>query len=181
MKFEQVRGYHNLWTWLDSKFKGIDPHKSAIAPKAWFYTAEGEEVPCSSYQQMFQEFNERFGTNFIPDRCFSSRNTHFTIAMQGGDVIAEDKAPVVAPVDDKPQTSPLISLSADATSEASQEESEDVSDAPTVDWDYINGLGTDKKAKNHLEQYCKQFGIDLKKNKTFANMVADFKEFLESK
>jgi hypothetical protein len=46
-----------------------------------------------------------------------------------------------------------------------------------LDLDYIDSLGSDK---DKLEDYGKTFGIDLKKSRSFKNMVKDLKAYLKA-
>ena len=51
-----------------------------------------------------------------------------------------------------------------------------------VDWLHAESLNdeADKSgSKDALESYAKQFSIDLKKNKTFVNMMKDFRKFTD--
>lgn len=51
-----------------------------------------------------------------------------------------------------------------------------------VDWLHAESLNdeSDKSgSKDALESYAKQFSIDLKKNKTFVNMMKDFRKFMD--
>lgn len=49
----------------------------------------------------------------------------------------------------------------------------------TPDWDHVDSLYDDSdkvSSKNALEEYARKFGVELAKNKSFANMVKDFRE-----
>lgn len=59
------------------------------------------------------------------------------------------------------------------------EEIEKVRVTPDVDWEWVESLTNTSPSKKKLEEYARDFNVELKRNKTLSNMIIDFKEALD--
>lgn len=62
-----------------------------------------------------------------------------------------------------------------------EEAQETTNESLQVDWEYVEGLTNTAPSKKELEAYARNFGVELKRNKTITNMIIDFKEALQVK
>ncbi|HHB9680437.1 TPA: hypothetical protein ACOAY7_002820 [Vibrio cholerae] len=188
MSYHFIRGYRELWKYLAKKTNGgIDEFGSAQLVRAWFKTAEGEVVRCGSWQTLFQEMNNRYGTNFIPHKCRDSRNNYFNIALDEGDIpLVEDKPTVeeksLISLSPKEDEEVLNALQEQEENQAAEEKVVEVVAAKEPDWKWIESLSNTKEDKLALDQYAaEEFDIQLNKRNTLENMIVVFKEALAAK
>lgn len=188
MSYHFIRGYRELWKYLAKKTNGgVDEFGSAQLVRAWFKTAEGEVVRCGSWQTLFQEMNDRYGTNFIPHKCRDSRNNYFNIALDEGDIpLVEDKPTVEAKslisLSPKEDEKVLDAVQEQEENQAAEEKVVEVVAAKEPDWKWIESLSNIKEDKLALDQYAAgEFGVKLSRTKKLEGMIEDLKEALSAK
>lgn len=145
----------------------------------------GEVSQLYRWYNLLPILEEKYGIKHDIKRSFCSNQSFYLYVDE------EFKLPVVETqpiIEEKVEidTSSLISLDVAEThenevvvAEASMEES--TSTIP-VDWDKCWSFEDDKKkrdSKDNLERFCKkEYGIDLRKNQSFAKMIDELKEFV---
>jgi hypothetical protein len=191
---------------LSVMFEEFDYPVSVKLPRWHFADTSGKvyRERCSAH--MLKALNERFGAKIIVDRsrafatkwivCFEEGVTAvsgdsvnpkegITNAVEEAKKAAVDQQPleVEQPVEDSEPEEPVV--------EAVESSSEPVPfismDEPVTeeslvfDKEYALSLSTDEKqeSKNKLADYGEKFGITLKKNKTFENMLSDLEEHVK--
>ena len=165
-----------FWSYICELTNDIDFKNTIKLPNFWFYFTETLDI-----------INELCYTNFDSKTSIAtgSRVTLFVKPRF-------DKEDVIKELTGEPEIeSEEFNISVDLSdfeedlvdSESVQEDLEDVSeDTKEVDWEYAESLYNedDKKgSKDTLEEYAREFDVELAKNKSFENMIKDFKKALK--
>lgn len=150
---------------LDKRVEGLDVNKSAFIPFFGFVTEQGDTHLCPSTNSFVESFNKVFGD---------------TIALKGTQFVGSS-AKIVSFLDKPEKVTMVDEVSPKTLSEVPDEDKEDlVEDTPTkIDLAYAESLqeGKSKKdAKIALEEYARQFEVELNRQKSFDNMLKDLKE-----
>lgn len=140
-------------------------------PQFTFADVDGNKYVTRCALEYFEKLNETFG--------------YFIDTKQS--IVCRDRWIVVF-TDEKPKqeavvATPLISLEpvVETPSKASQEapestiESSEYLSYDLIDWPRVEAFKNTKDDKAELDVYAAKFGVSLKKNKTIANMIEDFK------
>lgn len=150
----------------------IDVNKSAKIPYT-LITEAGETLQYVDWYTMFPRLEEDLGIEHDPLKSFKSSET-YVLYMKSPlllesvsldlETISEEQEDVVEDI------SPLISIDLDEIEEEEEK---------GIDWDYVDSLYDDsdkRTSKDNLEEYARQFDVELAKNKSFQNMVKDFRK-----
>jgi hypothetical protein len=173
-----------------------------------FADTEGKQFLAYTIPDFCEKFNERFGETMCPrTSIIAGKNSYLIKFTEMGD--SPKKGEVKDPVADvEPEVTTVIEPEAvtvmdpvDVIKDVIESEDELISLAPPEeeesvvtedvekvfadkepDWDWIATLENKKWDKEKLDTYAEeQFYIKLKKTMKLENMVADFKDQLESK
>ncbi len=188
---------------MAERFDSYDYEESCKQRNYNFVTTDGTIYKGTTSIGMFRNMNEVFG-EFINTKRSRIRDqkvivhylaeapavteastvdkasvaTETAVEVEEATVVTEEVENVVEEAVEAPDT-----VAEDADVEVSDEEATDESDTtPVFDKAYAESLydESDKSgSKTALEDYGKTLGIDLKKSKTFENMLIDLEEFCE--
>ena len=147
----------DFYVWIAERFPLFDLNASLWVPN-FGYQLKGQSAKyLPNLEWLLDSLNKDLQSEFDKDQSYMMAG-NYVITMLG-DKQVEDIPPVAA------ETTPI--------------ESEE--GALEVDWVHAESLNDDADksgSKDALESYAKGFCIDLKKNKTFANMMKDFRKFI---
>lgn len=169
-----------FYQYLKTQFAEFDYGKSCFLPPFSFMTVDGTYYGCPSLPHMLTTLNKIAGTKFDPMKSAYAPPT------------------VLLTTTEDPYSNPNLILSGvkvnkgkiqnldSSCMDFSQKETVDVgveseaTETLKVDWDYVEELrqASPKGDKVKLDEYALQFNVELKRNKTFDNMVKDFKDAL---
>ena len=144
--------------------------------KLFIKPKDGREISCVNMKQFLMLLNSFTALKTIPTISFSQGIVHNVFAYE--DLLEMGSKTVKAPAKEEAPIEEVVD-----TPEVSQEAlSEELEVKPSFAIDYAKSLlieGSLTESKNALEAYGSTFGVDLKKNKTFDNMLIDLVEFVE--
>lgn len=166
-----------FWTYINSLTKDLDFKNTIKLPNYWFYF-KGEKFVTKSFKETLTKLNELCHTKFDTNVSLATGgrvvlfvNPRFQIDISDKVVIEDEADVVIIPVTEEYEITPLISLDVE----------DEVLEDSSPDWDYVDSLYDDSakmESKNALEEYARKWDVELPKNKSFANMVKEFKESL---
>ena len=144
----------------------IDVEKTLKTLPFLIHHKDGTETRYYKWYNIFKDLEANYG---IKHDVYKSRSigNMFKLYMDKPDVLSESKE----------DTTPKVLESKSLMSFYEIPVEDD-----GIDWDAIWGFQDDKHkrdSKNNLEAYCEEkFGINLRKNQHFEDMVTELKEFL---
>lgn len=167
-KFQRFPSRYHLYKFLGEVCERFDFKKSAALAPYCFCDTDGNFHRCPTFLHFLNTINADFGGYWNIKASRQLGQSILLIEDENPEILKGIKSVIVGkPV--QPST-PIIE------EDLQEEDSSNVE----VDWDLIEKMskkGT-KVAKAELAEYCTPFGIDLKKNESFDNMLAKFKEHL---
>ena len=158
--FNKFASRWHLYKFLGSILTGFDFAKSANLAPFCFADSEGNFHRCPTFVHFINTLNKDFGGTFDVKASRQIGQQIILIQSENPEILENIQSTIIPKV------------FADKV-----EDSKGTEETSKVDWNYVESLNEmeTKVAKSLLEEYAKPFGIDLKKNKSLANMVADLK------
>lgn len=163
----------DFYQWIAKRFPIFDLNASLWVSGFGYQLKNQAAQVLPNLEWMLDYLNKDMQSNFDKDRSYML-NGFYHIVLHGD-------TPNELKVSDEKQS--------DTTYDAKVVQDEiatepDLTDAPnvTVDWVYaesLNDSSQKSESKDKLEEYAREFNVELKKNKTFANMMKDFRTAIE--
>ena len=155
------------------QYDTFDFKKSLWLPFMWFITTDGTVYKNPTGGLFAKTCNKVFGTNFN-EELSNSRGNYLVLVFNDESITF---------VKDNNMKDGDVSKESSVKGVIQEEEEEeevcvDVKNPPFVDWEWINSLKSNAEGKLTLDNYAAKFDIQLKRNKSLTNMIADFKEAL---
>lgn len=167
---------------LQTKNK-INVNKSLSCPNYTLITETGDTKEYFAWYNLFPKLEEDFGIDHNPLKSHSNSyifSLFLNKPLEGEDVTLDLSVLQEESFEQEEEVSEEL-ISFDVEDVVEEVIVEEVSSQESVDWDYVDSLydDSDKKgSKDLLEDYARKWNVELAKNKSFANMVKDFKEAL---
>ncbi|APC44413.1 hypothetical protein [Pseudoalteromonas phage PH357] len=159
-----------FWTYIKELNDDLDFGNTIKLPNFWFYF-KGKKYVTRSFKETLTELNKLCYTKFDTKVSIATGSRVTLFVNPRFEIAAEEFEEVVS-------DEPLILLE-DSFEEESIELDLTSGEDLSIDWDYVDSLydESDKRgSKDLLEEYARKWEVELSKNKSFANMVKDFKE-----
>jgi len=156
-----------FWEYLQPQCEGLDFNRTLRLPIC-SYSINDEDFIFHNSKDFLVSLNKRFGLNYDEVRS-QRRGQKFTLIWW-----EEDKEQVVNKSEESSEV--VIEESIIGT------EPEAASEAPDVDWEWVESLENKKYDKEKLDKYAEdKFNISLNRRNTLENMIIDFKGQLDLK
>lgn len=151
----------------------IDINQSLFLPLFGFVTKDGKQCPSSNAMAFVQQYNSLFGDIIDVN---STRTVGSVHSFMVGYKVTEDQVPEDKVVLETGSTKLVFEPEGSVEITTSTK-----AEYPTPDFDYAESLSEDKsksEAKIALEEYARQFNVELSRSKKFSSMIKDFKQAL---
>jgi len=174
---------------LSNRFEDFDYDASSKLPRFFFADKQGEIYQSVAATHMFDKLNKRFGEFIDPLRCVARRRVIVITYLEDGESLPKEviKESTEVVVNEEIKVQEPIFVQFAESNEKNNEESTDLVEQPSPEEifnkNYANTLYNSKskaKSKDALEEYGLKFGIDLKKNMSFANMLSALEDHVNS-
>lgn len=185
LKHQYFLNRFQFWKYLEPKCNGLNLNSTLRLPLGYVELEDGTSFSNSSVRELVECINREFKLCYDPVTSCRVGNG-VTLFWEDGkeqkdiqdiiaDVIVEEPEQVV-----EQEEGVFEGDSASDKEEAIVATPETVSEEDTkeVDWGWIETLENTKEDKLALDEYAKDFNIELSRRKTLENMIIDFKEAL---
>ena len=175
MNYKNFASIVHLYQYLGEVIDNFDYAKSCFLPPYSFMTKDGIHYPCYSFNSLLVTLNHIADTKFDPLKSTEAQPTHLLFET---DKPYHSDHLCVAGIKVKSYKFENVDIKVgDALLEEDIEAVKEVEEKPQVDWKYVDEMKASepKGDKKALHDYALTFDIKLKSNKTFLNMLRDFK------
>lgn len=169
----------HFYKWVAGLSDKFEQNKSQFVGKFNFCTVDGKLHKCGSALEMFNAMNYTLGTTIDPRASYETYGKYYI--TDGFDGVVSPTAVTGTPPE-RPPVKKVMDEVVEEPAVASSVASSDVVATSEylsfnkVDWPRVEALKSNKDDKLWLDEYAAKFGVELKRNKTVENMIADFKE-----
>lgn len=179
---EYFETHTSLYRKLEYLHETFDANATLGMSRYSFADKTGNCVLAYSMDDFCKSFNEHFGETFISAGCQIAGSQSYLMTFVDNVVskkfdlpVQKEKEAVVATL--LVSLEPVVETSSEASQEALEStiESNEYLYYDLIDWPRVEAFKNTKDDKAELDVYAAKFGVSLKKNKTIANMIEDFK------
>lgn len=160
----------------------IDVNLTLRSSPYTIFHEDGEVSQLFRWYNLFPLLEDKYGIKHDVKRSFCS-NQSFYLYVSEDFTLPEPETQAVVEEKVEMDTSSLISLDVveEPTGNDDGEAVVDTEGSIVVDWEACWAFEDDSKkreSKDNLERFCKkEYGVDLRKNQSFANMIKELKEY----
>ena len=180
-QYKHITGYFPFWEYMKEQHPLIDLNVTLNLPRTWFATMDGTTYQTEGFIDLLQKLNELYGEVYAP-LLSTSMKSQFTIFFKQEDAPVQEYASLIQlsaeKVEEEVNHEAPEQLVVESVEESDVVVAKTREDFPEIDWVRLDSLKSNKADKGYLEKVAMPFKIDLKKNKSIENMMADFESHL---